>query len=804
MNRNTKRSMTLWESIKNTALAAALPWRQIVSAAAFAVGGALLSGASAFGVYPFSLALLASAEGFLTAAAALVGGVIGAVAAADFAPSAIAYVLLFLARVTVGVWLNGGEKSPSARGFFTAAVRQGARESVWLRAAFATAAAMASGALSTLWGSAPSIARVIFAAIVTPVAVLAFCTATVGQMRRTQLRDVGVQLFLFAVVRALRDAEGLPFSAGVIAAFAISVMAARGVFSRRGTPGVSDSGRIMTGVLSGVVVGLAQDPGGAPIYAAAALAAGMLFSLSPAIAVMAGWAAASALSFAGGGLISLAAVMPELTVTAALLVPLMHFSLIPAPMREKPVAESAGAAAMTAALSTERADLALSRLRTLSGAFHSLSDTLTALSQKLTRPSLSQLRELCSRSFDARCAACENRVLCRERECAQTDDTVCRLALSLHKEGRLTAALIPPSLAARCHRMDEILTEIEHSFACAARDAREGDHSDIFAEDFSSLSAMLETAAEEAAQSFSEDEETSRRLRRELAAMDFYAGAVTVFGVRRRRILAQDLDLTRLRLGGDEIREAFERLLNVPLSQPEYQIDGEHVSLRMESVPRLAVEEGSFSRAAGENGAPGKKKSPPNGDFVLHFETDDGRYYMLVCDGMGTGGEASVTARLSAAFLEELLCGGAQMSAALTMLNSYLRQRSMECSAGIDLMEIDRYSGEAKFVKSGAAPSFVLRGGRLFRLSSKTAPIGILRALDAEMIRFSLEPGDTVVMLSDGVSENFEDSAWLCDMLASPSVAEDAPDALAQKIVRAAVVAPAHRDDVSAAVVRVA
>jgi stage II sporulation protein E len=146
------------------------------------------------------------------------------------------------------------------------------------------------------------------------------------------------------------------------------------------------------------------------------------------------------------------------------------------------------------------------------------------------------------------------------------------------------------------------------------------------------------------------------------------------------------------------------------------------------------------------------------------------------------------------------------MNAALTMLNSYLRHRNMECSAGIDLMEIDRYTGEARFVKSGAAPSFVLREGRLFRLCSKTVPIGILRALDAEMIRFELRPGDSIVMLSDGVTENFEDSAWLCDMLSTRAVTDSSPAEIAQRIVAAARagVDPSRRDDVSAAVMKIA
>ena len=318
------------------------------------------------------------------------------------------------------------------------------------------------------------------------------------------------------------------------------------------------------------------------------------------------------------------------------------------------------------------------------------------------------------------------------------------------------------------------------------------------------FSALLSHAARDIDEEFAVNEELSRKLQRSLKYMDFYAGKITVYGQRRHKIMARDLDLTRVRRGSEDIRAAFERMTGTHMAPPEYRLDGETVSMVMESAPCITAEAGSFTRAAGDTGR--AEKFPPNGDCVIRFECGDGRYYMLICDGMGTGGEASVTSQISAAFLEEVLQSGADMTVALTMLNNYMRARSMECSAGIDLMEIDRYTGEARFVKSGAAPSFVIRDGRLFRLCSKTVPIGILRALDAEMIRFTLERGDIIVMLSDGVTENFEDSAWLCDMLSSRSVTDASPAEIAERIVLAARagVDPRRRDDVTAAVMKIA
>ena len=65
------------------------------------------------------------------------------------------------------------------------------------------------------------------------------------------------------------------------------------------------------------------------------------------------------------------------------------------------------------------------------------------------------------------------------------------------------------------------------------------------------------------------------------------------------------------------------------------------------------------------------------------------------------------------------------------------------------------------FIKSGAAPSYIKRGSSLFRISSKTAPLGPLKEVDAEIIKADVQDGDYVIMLSDGVSQNVDDTPWL-------------------------------------------
>ena len=104
----------------------------------------------------------------------------------------------------------------------------------------------------------------------------------------------------------------------------------------------------------------------------------------------------------------------------------------------------------------------------------------------------------------------------------------------------------------------------------------------------------------------------------------------------------------------------------------------------------------------------------------------------------------------------------------LHLLNISLRQRRAECSATVDLFMLDLCGGEVTFIKSGAAPSFVKREGSIFRLRSKTAPLGLLSTIDTEKLRVEVRPSDFVIMLSDGICQSDEDSAWLIELLAAP------------------------------------
>ena len=190
-----------------------------------------------------------------------------------------------------------------------------------------------------------------------------------------------------------------------------------------------------------------------------------------------------------------------------------------------------------------------------------------------------------------------------------------------------------------------------------------------------------------------------------------------------------------------------------------------------------------------------------SGDKQKRFFTRDDYFYSIISDGMGSGRGASSAAELCVGFLELLLKSGSSKTVSMRMLNNLLRARGDECSATVDMLEIDLIYGRTTFLKSGAAISFVKRGEDIFRIRSKTVPIGLMKNLDAEKTDFEIKEGDVIIMLSDGIIGADEDMGWLLALLVKPL-----PDSLedcAKEIIIRAQSKNECKDDMTVSIIKI-
>ena len=186
-----------------------------------------------------------------------------------------------------------------------------------------------------------------------------------------------------------------------------------------------------------------------------------------------------------------------------------------------------------------------------------------------------------------------------------------------------------------------------------------------------------------------------------------------------------------------------------------------------ETEHKLSLHLGYASRAAtGETAECGAELVPPCnsaeicGDTVFSCRLPDGSRAVILSDGMGHGREAAAESRAAAGLLRRLLKQGVPSARAIKEVNRYLLQRDTkrEIYATVDLAVIGQTTGRAKFYKMGAAPSYIIRGRRIRRISQPALPVGILPEIRLTHVSARLSAGDIIVMMSDGIC----DSGWRC------------------------------------------
>jgi stage II sporulation protein E len=213
-----------------------------------------------------------------------------------------------------------------------------------------------------------------------------------------------------------------------------------------------------------------------------------------------------------------------------------------------------------------------------------------------------------------------------------------------------------------------------------------------------------------------------------------------------------------------------------------------------------------FKVAVGKAGT-NKTGSPVSGDSFSLLPLSEGKFGLILSDGMGTGHKAKLESNTTVALLEHLLESGFDRETAVKTINSILILRSQEESfATLDLAIIDLYSGMLEHTKIGAVPSFLKRGTKVGIIQANSLPIGILNKVESATITEQLQVGDIIVLVSDGVLEAeprlLHKEKWVQELLVKLST--DDPQEIADQILFQARILAADnkRDDMTVLVGR--
>ena len=543
-------------------------------------------------------------------------------------------------------------------------------------------------------------------------------------------------VFFASLVFCLREYSILGVSlSGAVCVFAVTVVA-----RKRG---------MAVGTLAGVLLGFAAEPEAVYLFALAGFLAGAMKKAAAYVSVFAVISSTSIAAYLISRTGALVSTLPALavgTVAAFLAEGVSSLAFV------DDIFKSDDGECVSASSSASCEE----RIEALSKSFVSLSEMCYALSDRYRRPDRAEIAGVCSNVCDRYCKRCKSSPLCWNREYSSTADVVGKMVSSLSDGKKITKNSIPKYFSVRCPSVDAIIKEINAECGALTKRKLESNGTRALAMDYEAVAALIFRALEKSKR----EEQVSEKLTNRVAEVfkECFSSQmhVTVRGERCLRIEAsgkyskeaESPEILKLRL-----EAACDRRLEMPACTQK----GDFLNVSTKSVRRYGAQVAFLSLSKGEN--------TECGDKISVFENREDYFYTMISDGMGSGSEAALTSGICSAFLKRMLSAGNSKDISIEMLNDLLRSTHRESSASIDLFELDMITGNASFVKSGAAPSFVKRGGKLFRIQSKTLPVGIVRSADAELVSFKVEKGDVIILQSDGVAESYEDCPWLIRLL---------------------------------------
>ena len=139
------------------------------------------------------------------------------------------------------------------------------------------------------------------------------------------------------------------------------------------------------------------------------------------------------------------------------------------------------------------------------------------------------------------------------------------------------------------------------------------------------------------------------------------------------------------------------------------------------------------------------------GDHAASF-TNGEFFYLLLCDGMGTGPSARQESQTAAALLTGLIQSGMHAPDALKMLNGVYLLRGDGGFSTVDLLQISLVTGSGTLFKWGAAPSYLRAGRRVYTIGAAAPPPGAADdpTVQSQRIPLDLQRGQTLLLVSDG------------------------------------------------------
>lgn len=188
------------------------------------------------------------------------------------------------------------------------------------------------------------------------------------------------------------------------------------------------------------------------------------------------------------------------------------------------------------------------------------------------------------------------------------------------------------------------------------------------------------------------------------------------------------------------------------LAQRERRMDEDLKAAR--KLQRVLLPRHAPAIAGLEAGIRSRPAREISGDLYDFFEQGEDRTLIAFGDVSGKGAAAALYGALVSGLLRILAPRHGRPGQLIKTLNELLMERRVDAQyATLLIAQWERKHSRLVLANAGAEPPLIFRRGELLKPRVEGVPIGLLENREYEETEFALEPGDTILLYSDGVED---------------------------------------------------
>lgn len=359
-----------------------------------------------------------------------------------------------------------------------------------------------------------------------------------------------------------------------------------------------------------------------------------------------------------------------------------------------------------------------------------------------------------------KCALCN---ICWEKEYVSTLNALNDASNNILKNGEFKASDFPLHFSSRCVNFSEFLTVSNESLSALIQrriyKERINENKSLVAEQYAGITGVLRQIGSfmgTGPEFIPSKEDLLKKYTTAFGKINSAVAFKDQFGRLCMEIGGEAI--SKIQEDGEGYSSGLSALIGVKLDVPKKISDEFGVRLSIKELEPIKAIIG-----VGEEIKEGQKIS---GDSKSFFVSDDGKAYMLLSDGMGSGEGASRDSSAVIDMLERFLKSGIAPLDALKTISPAIKIKTQNVSfITIDIVSINLFTGECEIIKCGSAPSYVYSNGKVRKIKSESLPEGIVyQGSGQDIIKFRLKKGDRLVLMTDGVCDGIDDE-WITEIL---------------------------------------